>query len=77
MTEITPSIRKRLWEVALDQNGYVTSEDARKLGIPVVELGKLAYHGRLQRVAYGIYRFDELPVTPVDSYQLGAWVTNS
>jgi predicted transcriptional regulator of viral defense system len=70
VTEITPSIRKRLWEVALDQNGYVTSEDARKLGIPVVELGKLAYHGRLQRVAYGIYRFDELPVTPVDSYQL-------
>jgi predicted transcriptional regulator of viral defense system len=70
VTEITPSIRKRLWEVALDQSGYVTSEDARELGIPVVELGKLAYHGRLERVAYGIYRFDELPVTPVDSYQL-------
>ena len=48
----------------------MTSEDARELGIPVVELGKLAYHGRLERVAYGIYRFDELPVTPVDSYQL-------
>jgi predicted transcriptional regulator of viral defense system len=51
-----------LWEVAVGQYGYVTSADAARLGIPVVELGKLAARGGLERVAYGVYRFEAWPV---------------
>jgi predicted transcriptional regulator of viral defense system len=61
-------IREKLWEVALDQHGFVTTADAHRLGIPIVELGKLAARGKLERVGYGLYRFAELPVTPLDSY---------
>lgn len=63
-------IQTQLWDVALDQYGYVTTEDARRLGINVVELGKLAYRNQLGRVAYGIYRFEQLPVGQLDPYML-------
>lgn len=36
------------------------------MGVPVVELGKLAARGKLQRVAYGLYRFPEWPAGPRD-----------
>jgi len=55
------TLRDELWNVAVDQYGYVTAADARQLGAPVVELGKLAARGKLQRVAYGLYRFPEWP----------------
>lgn len=64
------SYRQRLFEVALDQYGYVTTADAHELDIPVVELGKLAHRGRLERVAYGIYRFPELPIGEYGPYLL-------
>jgi len=35
------------------QYGYVTTVDARELGIPVVELGKLSACGQIRHVAYG------------------------
>jgi predicted transcriptional regulator of viral defense system len=63
-------IQDRLWEVALDQHGYVTSNDAHDLGINVVELGKLSFRGQIERVGYGIYRFGKLPVSPFDAYIL-------
>lgn len=63
-------IQAKLWDAALDQYGYVTTEDARRLGINVVELGKLAYRKQLGRVAYGIYRFEQLPVSQFDPYML-------
>jgi predicted transcriptional regulator of viral defense system len=70
MVAAVSRIRDRLWDVALDQHGYVTSDDARELGINVVELGKLSSRGQIERVGYGIYRFDKLPVTPFDPYIL-------
>jgi predicted transcriptional regulator of viral defense system len=63
-------IRERLWEVAVDQLGFVTSKDAKRLGIPVIELGKLAYRGQLERHGYGIYRFPQMPVSEFDRYML-------
>lgn len=63
-------IQAQLWEIALDQHGYVTSENARRLKINVVELGKLAHRSQLQRIGYGIYRFAQLPVTQFDAYML-------
>ncbi len=63
-----PSQRQVLREAALDQYGYVTSSDARRLGIPPTELPKLAARGGLQRVAWGIYRFDDIPTEPRAEY---------
>lgn len=68
--------RKQLFEVALDQYGYVTTRDAHELGVPVVELGKLGHRGQIQRVAYGIYRIPEIPVSPLDSYMLATLWTD-
>lgn len=69
-------IQRELWEVAVDQYGYVTSKDARALGINPVELGELAARTQLEHVAYGVYRFPQLPVTPLDSYMLATLWAN-
>jgi predicted transcriptional regulator of viral defense system len=61
------TVREELWEVAVDQYGYLTAYDAHDLGIPVVELGKLAARGKLARVSYGVYRFPEWPVAANDN----------
>lgn len=60
--------REQLWDLAVGQYGYVTTADARALGIPVVELGKLAARGRLHRVGHAVYRFEELPADPRGQY---------
>lgn len=60
--------RRRLWEWALDQYGYVTTADATQLGIPPVELRKLAGRGLLNRIDRGLYRFPDMPPTPRDMF---------
>lgn len=60
------TLRDDLWDVAVEQYGFVTTRDAHRLGAAVVELGKLAARGKLQRVAYGVYRFPEWPAGPRD-----------
>lgn len=56
--------RRQLWEHALGNYGFVTTEDAGELGVPAVELRKLAARGGLAQIAYGIYRFDDVPADP-------------
>ena len=60
--------RDMLTDLAFDRHGLVTTRDARELGIPVVELGKLAARGGLERVAYGVYRVPIVPVAEHDQY---------
>ena len=60
--------RRRLHERALDQYGYVTAADAEELGIPPIELRKLHQRGGLEHVAYGLYRFEDIPRTPRDQF---------
>lgn len=55
--------RRQLHERALDQYGYVTTRDAADLGIPPVEVRKMAKRGGLTHVARGVYRFDDIPHT--------------
>lgn len=60
--------RRRLWERALDQYGYVTTADATRLGVPSVELRKLTGRGLLVRIDRGLYRFPDAPTTPRDAF---------
>jgi predicted transcriptional regulator of viral defense system len=64
----TGTYRQRLWDRAIDQFGYVTTQDAIDLQVPPKELPKLAEHAGLEHVAYGLYRFTQVP--PTDSDQL-------
>lgn len=60
--------REQLYDVAVGKYGYVTAADAHRLDIPVVELGKLAHRGKLDRISYGVYRFPKFPRTERDEY---------
>lgn len=66
------SYRNVLWEVALGQHGYVTTADAAAVGVPGVELPKLAARGagalRLRRVGRGVYRFGGFPDSGVEPF---------
>jgi len=57
-----------IYERAANNYGLITSTDAKEMGIPVVELGKLYKRGRLNRVGHGIYRIIHYIPTPLDSY---------
>jgi predicted transcriptional regulator of viral defense system len=59
-----------LLELATDQYGYVSTDDARKLGISPRRLKLLAERDTLWRVARGLYRFpaEVVPVTALDQY---------
>lgn len=60
--------RRRLFERALDQYGYVTTRDAAELGVPAVELRKIAHRGGVEHLAYGLYRFDDVPASGRDQF---------
>lgn len=57
-----------LFEVASDQYGYVTTDDARARGIDAAQLRIMCHRGQLERVAHGIYRFPLVPESPLDHY---------
>ena len=54
-------LEDRLFDRAIDQHGYVTTTDARALGINPVELAKLADRGRILHEGHGVYRFEKFP----------------
>ena len=60
--------RETVREVALDQYGYVTTRDAAEVGVPAVELRKLAARGALNNVAYGLYRLADARPTEYDQF---------
>jgi predicted transcriptional regulator of viral defense system len=59
-------VYERLFEVATEQYGYVTTEDARDLDIDPHRLVVLASRGDLDRIAHGLYRFGAIPSTMRD-----------
>ena len=65
---LTDTYRRRLHDQALEQYGYVTTRDAAEVAVPAVELRKLAQRGGLERVAYGLYRFEDIPRTGRDEF---------
>ncbi len=60
--------REQLFEIALDQHGFITTADARELGIPAIELRKLAHRGKLRHISRGVYKFSNLVGLPDENY---------
>lgn len=59
-------VYEALWDVAVEQYGYVTTDDARALGIQPRRLVDLEQRGQADRVAHGVYRLRAVPPTPRD-----------
>lgn len=47
---------ERLYEIAADNYGFVTTKDAASVGVPKGEMSALARRNRLVRRGYGVYR---------------------
>ena len=60
--------RRALRDLALDQYGYVTPANAEAVGVPAIELRKIAQRGGLDHVGYGLYRFADIPITEFDTF---------
>jgi len=60
----------RLREVALEQHGYVTTEQAMEAGMSSALLASMVRRGRLEHSARGVYRVGQVPVTPYDPHML-------
>ncbi|HSV40327.1 MAG TPA: hypothetical protein VLI04_16315 [Nocardioidaceae bacterium] len=55
-------------DIALGEYGFITTTAAVAVGVPAVELRKLAARGALVSVAYGIYRVADAPGSPFDQF---------
>ncbi len=55
-------------EVAADQHGYVTQEDARRVGVASVTLARMAERGTIERTSQGVYRVPAIPPGQLDQY---------
>ncbi len=71
------SAQDALWAVAIEQYGYVTTNDARDSGIAPVAVRQLVHRGKLESAARGVYRFPKIPVTQYDAYMLAVLWTGS
>src|SRR5664280_293985 len=69
--------REKLWDIALDQYGYVTLADAVTLGINDHVVRKLRKRNELELAAHGVYRFPQLPATAYDPYMLAVLWTGA
>jgi len=60
----------KLREVALDQHGFVTYQQAIREGVTQPALSMLLDRNRIERVAYGVYRVPQVPATQYDQFML-------
>lgn len=61
-----------LAELAADQYGLFTLQDARSVGYEANSVAQMARRGRLQRVSQGVYRIAFLPAGALGSYMEAA-----
>lgn len=57
-----------IYEHAVDNYGIITSKEASTLGIPNIELVKLAHRGRLSRIGHGLYKIKNYNPTAFDKF---------
>lgn len=62
------NIYTRIFEIAADQRGYVTTSQAGEEGIHAATLAKMASRGTVERVSHGVYRLVHFPVAADASY---------
>jgi predicted transcriptional regulator of viral defense system len=62
------SYRQQLRDLAFDTHGVVTTGDAERIGVPAVEVRKLAARGALTQVGRGVYRMLEAPSGRLSEY---------
>jgi len=55
--------RHDLWEITAARNGVVTVADAEDVGVPAVEVRKLAARGALRSYGQGVYTHRDVPTT--------------
>lgn len=60
---------KALYEIAEDNYGFLTVDDARRAGVLPQRLAEMARRGSLQREGLGLYRLDPFPSHELDSYR--------
>lgn len=62
--------RQDLREIALDNYGFITTEQARDAGVPAYMLRQIAARGGLDHLAHGVYRFpySEVRATRLDPF---------
>jgi predicted transcriptional regulator of viral defense system len=58
----------RLREVAFDQHGFVTTEQALAADVSNASLGMMVRRGRLERAGHGLYRVPQVPVSQYDEF---------
>lgn len=56
--------RHDLWEIAASRNGVVSVAEAEDIGVPAVEVRKLAARGALRSYGQGVYTHCDVPTTP-------------
>jgi predicted transcriptional regulator of viral defense system len=57
-----------IYEIAEEQNGYVTTPQAAAVSVRKGTLAKMAARGVLERVSWGVYRLSRFPSSPLDQY---------
>lgn len=58
----------KILELAADQHGYVTTAQARTLGVHRDTIRKMAARNALERVSWGVYRVPTFPPSPFAQY---------
>lgn len=76
MNEIATDI-DRLRDIALEQYGYVTTQQAVDTGITHASLSMMVKRGRLKREYYGVYRVPQVTYTQIDRYMLAVLWTGA
>ena len=69
--------RSALWEIAIEQHGFVTAAQAREEGFSKAAVNMLISRGKLERSAWGVYRFPEIPVSQYDQLALAVLWTGA
>ena len=59
-----------IYDLAIDNHYLVTTADASRINVPVVELGKLSSRGRLERLGNGVYRLARYVPSSSDPYAI-------
>ena len=60
-----------IYERAVDENYLITTAEAREIGVPAIELAKLAHRGRLDYLGNGVYRLARFVPSATDPYAVG------